>query len=68
MSAVLRARTIGETRGFMKALIDLRSERILGFAVLGGGGGRGANGDAGGGFGISGCAMPSSPIPRWPRA
>jgi pyruvate/2-oxoglutarate dehydrogenase complex dihydrolipoamide dehydrogenase (E3) component len=35
MSAVLRARTIGETRGFMKALIDPRSERILGFAMLG---------------------------------
>ena len=35
MSAVLRARTIGETYGFMKALIDPRSERILGFAMLG---------------------------------
>jgi hypothetical protein len=35
MSAVLRARTIGETRGFMKALIDPRSEHILGFAMLG---------------------------------
>jgi pyruvate/2-oxoglutarate dehydrogenase complex dihydrolipoamide dehydrogenase (E3) component len=35
MSGVLRARTIGATRGFMKALIDPRSERILGFAMLG---------------------------------
>ena len=35
MSAVLRAQTIGETRGFMKALIDPRSEHILGFAMLG---------------------------------
>jgi pyruvate/2-oxoglutarate dehydrogenase complex dihydrolipoamide dehydrogenase (E3) component len=35
MSDVLRARTIGETRGFMKALIDPRSERILGFVMLG---------------------------------
>jgi pyruvate/2-oxoglutarate dehydrogenase complex dihydrolipoamide dehydrogenase (E3) component len=35
MDAVLRAHTIGETRGFMKALIDPSSERILGFAMLG---------------------------------
>jgi pyruvate/2-oxoglutarate dehydrogenase complex dihydrolipoamide dehydrogenase (E3) component len=35
MNAVLRARTIGETRGFMKALIDPHSEDILGFAMLG---------------------------------
>jgi pyruvate/2-oxoglutarate dehydrogenase complex dihydrolipoamide dehydrogenase (E3) component len=35
MTAVLRARTIGETRGFMKALIDARSDRILGFTMLG---------------------------------
>src|ERR1700730_10272878 len=35
MSSVLRARTIGETRGFMKALIDARSDRILGFTMLG---------------------------------
>jgi probable pyridine nucleotide-disulfide oxidoreductase len=37
MSSVLRARTIGETRGFMKALIDGRSDRILGFTMLGSG-------------------------------
>jgi pyruvate/2-oxoglutarate dehydrogenase complex dihydrolipoamide dehydrogenase (E3) component len=30
MNSVLRARTIGETRGVMKALIDTRSDRILG--------------------------------------
>jgi pyruvate/2-oxoglutarate dehydrogenase complex dihydrolipoamide dehydrogenase (E3) component len=35
MSAVLRARTLSETRGFMKALIDTGSDRILGFAALG---------------------------------
>ena len=35
ISAVLRARTIGETYGFMKALINPRNERILGFAMLG---------------------------------
>lgn len=35
MTSVLRARTIGETRGFMKALIDARSDRILGFTMLG---------------------------------
>jgi pyruvate/2-oxoglutarate dehydrogenase complex dihydrolipoamide dehydrogenase (E3) component len=39
MSSVLRARTIGETRGFMKALIDARSDRILGFTMLGSGAG-----------------------------
>ena len=33
--AVLRARTISETRGFMKALVEARGERILGFAMLG---------------------------------
>jgi pyruvate/2-oxoglutarate dehydrogenase complex dihydrolipoamide dehydrogenase (E3) component len=39
MSSVLRARTIGETRGFMKVLIDARSDRILGFTMLGSGAG-----------------------------
>jgi pyruvate/2-oxoglutarate dehydrogenase complex dihydrolipoamide dehydrogenase (E3) component len=39
MSSVLRARTIGETRGFMKAIIDQRSDRILGFTMLGSGAG-----------------------------
>jgi pyruvate/2-oxoglutarate dehydrogenase complex dihydrolipoamide dehydrogenase (E3) component len=39
MSSVLRARTIGETRGFMKALIDARDDRILGFTMLGTGAG-----------------------------
>jgi pyruvate/2-oxoglutarate dehydrogenase complex dihydrolipoamide dehydrogenase (E3) component len=35
MAAVLRTRTLGETRGFMKALIDGRSDRILGFTMFG---------------------------------
>lgn len=35
MSAVLRTQTLSETRGFMKALIDVGSDRILGFAALG---------------------------------
>jgi pyruvate/2-oxoglutarate dehydrogenase complex dihydrolipoamide dehydrogenase (E3) component len=35
MASVLRARTLGETRGFMKAIIDGRSDRILGFTMLG---------------------------------
>ncbi len=35
MSAVLRTRTIAETRGFMKALVDAQSDRILGFTMLG---------------------------------
>jgi pyruvate/2-oxoglutarate dehydrogenase complex dihydrolipoamide dehydrogenase (E3) component len=32
---VFRAQTISETRGFIKALIDNKSDRILGFAVVG---------------------------------
>jgi pyruvate/2-oxoglutarate dehydrogenase complex dihydrolipoamide dehydrogenase (E3) component len=35
MGAVLRAQTTGETRGFMKALIDGRTNRILGFTMFG---------------------------------
>src|SRR6266436_5923044 len=33
--AVLRTRTLSETRGFMKALIEATSDRILGFTVFG---------------------------------
>jgi pyruvate/2-oxoglutarate dehydrogenase complex dihydrolipoamide dehydrogenase (E3) component len=33
--AVLRSRTISETRGFMKALVEADSDRILGFTMLG---------------------------------
>jgi pyruvate/2-oxoglutarate dehydrogenase complex dihydrolipoamide dehydrogenase (E3) component len=35
MAAVLRTRTIDESRGFMKALIDTESDRILGFTMFG---------------------------------
>lgn len=35
MSHVLRARALGETRGFMKMLLDANSDRILGFTMLG---------------------------------
>jgi pyruvate/2-oxoglutarate dehydrogenase complex dihydrolipoamide dehydrogenase (E3) component len=35
MAAVLRTRTTGEMRGFMKALVDARSDRILGFTMFG---------------------------------
>jgi len=35
MAAVLRTRTIGETRGYMKALIDAHSDRIVGFSMIG---------------------------------
>ena len=35
MASVLRARVIGETRGFMKALIDVKSDRLLGFTMFG---------------------------------
>jgi pyruvate/2-oxoglutarate dehydrogenase complex dihydrolipoamide dehydrogenase (E3) component len=35
MAAVLRAVAIGETRGFVKMLIDTQSDRILGFTAFG---------------------------------
>jgi pyruvate/2-oxoglutarate dehydrogenase complex dihydrolipoamide dehydrogenase (E3) component len=35
MRAVLRTRTLSETRGFMKALIEARGDRIVGFTMLG---------------------------------
>src|SRR6202011_551700 len=35
MAAVLRTRTIDETRGFMKALIEADGDRILGFTMVG---------------------------------
>ncbi len=35
MAAVLRTRTIDETRGFMKALIGAGDDRILGFTMVG---------------------------------
>jgi len=35
MSAVLRTRTIDETRGFMKALVAADEDRILGFTIIG---------------------------------
>jgi pyruvate/2-oxoglutarate dehydrogenase complex dihydrolipoamide dehydrogenase (E3) component len=39
MVANLRTRTLSETRGFMKAVIDAENDRILGFTVFGTGGG-----------------------------
>jgi pyruvate/2-oxoglutarate dehydrogenase complex dihydrolipoamide dehydrogenase (E3) component len=35
VSAILRARTLSETRGFLKALIEPNSDRILGFSMFG---------------------------------
>lgn len=35
MMAALRTRTLSETRGFMKALIDAKNDRILGFTAFG---------------------------------
>lgn len=35
MAAVLRAVTLGETRGFVKVLVEAQSDRILGFTALG---------------------------------
>lgn len=35
MEANLRARTLSETRGFMKALVEIDSDRILGFTIFG---------------------------------
>jgi pyruvate/2-oxoglutarate dehydrogenase complex dihydrolipoamide dehydrogenase (E3) component len=39
METNLRAHTLSETRGFVKALVDTRSDRILGFTALGTGAG-----------------------------
>jgi pyruvate/2-oxoglutarate dehydrogenase complex dihydrolipoamide dehydrogenase (E3) component len=39
MEANLRARTLSETRGFLKALVEAESGRILGFTALGVGAG-----------------------------
>ena len=35
MASVPRARTTGDTHGFMKAIVDTQSDRILGFTMLG---------------------------------
>jgi pyruvate/2-oxoglutarate dehydrogenase complex dihydrolipoamide dehydrogenase (E3) component len=39
MEANLRARTLSETRGFLKALVEVGSDRILGFTAFGVGAG-----------------------------
>ena len=39
MAAVFRAMTISETRGFMKVLVEAKSDRILGFTMVGTGAG-----------------------------
>jgi len=39
LAAVLRTRTLSETRGFLKALIDSRSDHIVGFTAVGEGAG-----------------------------
>ena len=39
MDGVLRARALVETRGFLKALIEIDSDRILGFTAFGVGAG-----------------------------
>ena len=39
MAAVPRAQTLSQTRGFMKALVDATSDKIIGFAMLGAHGG-----------------------------
>jgi pyruvate/2-oxoglutarate dehydrogenase complex dihydrolipoamide dehydrogenase (E3) component len=35
VASVLRTRTIGESRGFLKGLIDPKNDRILGFTMIG---------------------------------
>jgi pyruvate/2-oxoglutarate dehydrogenase complex dihydrolipoamide dehydrogenase (E3) component len=35
VSVVLRTRTTGETRGFLKALIDTNDSHIIGFTMIG---------------------------------
>jgi pyruvate/2-oxoglutarate dehydrogenase complex dihydrolipoamide dehydrogenase (E3) component len=70
IAAVLRTRTTDETRGFMKALIDAKDDRILGFTMIGA--------DAGevmavvqmamlAGFRSRSCATLFSRIRRWPK-
>jgi pyruvate/2-oxoglutarate dehydrogenase complex dihydrolipoamide dehydrogenase (E3) component len=39
MDANLRARTLSETQGFLKALVEAKSDRIFGFTALGVGAG-----------------------------
>jgi pyruvate/2-oxoglutarate dehydrogenase complex dihydrolipoamide dehydrogenase (E3) component len=39
METNLRARTLGETRGFLKALVEAGTDRVLGFTALGVGAG-----------------------------
>jgi pyruvate/2-oxoglutarate dehydrogenase complex dihydrolipoamide dehydrogenase (E3) component len=39
MEAVLRTRTLSETRGFLKALVETDGDRILGFTAFGVGAG-----------------------------
>src|SRR5439155_4108618 len=39
MDAVMRATTLSETRGFLKALVEIEGEHILGFTALGVGAG-----------------------------
>jgi pyruvate/2-oxoglutarate dehydrogenase complex dihydrolipoamide dehydrogenase (E3) component len=39
MEANLRARTLSETRGFLKSLVEVASDRILGFTAFGAGAG-----------------------------
>lgn len=39
MAEVLRVHTLSETRGFLKALIDTKSDRVLGFTAFGTGAG-----------------------------
>jgi pyruvate/2-oxoglutarate dehydrogenase complex dihydrolipoamide dehydrogenase (E3) component len=39
MASVFRAMTMSETRGFMKILIEKKSDRILGFTMFGAGAG-----------------------------
>ena len=39
METNLRARTLSETRGFVKALVEMNSDRILGFTAFGAGAG-----------------------------
>jgi pyruvate/2-oxoglutarate dehydrogenase complex dihydrolipoamide dehydrogenase (E3) component len=35
MASIPRARTTGDTHGFMKVIVDAQSDRILGFTMVG---------------------------------
>jgi pyruvate/2-oxoglutarate dehydrogenase complex dihydrolipoamide dehydrogenase (E3) component len=58
MASIPRARTTGDTHGFMKAIVDTQSDRILGFTMVG----------SNAGEVVATCRWPCSAIFRTPRS